>query len=38
VLEKYKRAPDIVVNSAGITRDGFLLRMKESDFTKVMAK
>merc|ERR1719285_1612733 len=29
ILDKYKRAPDIVVNSAGITKDGFLLRMKE---------
>merc|ERR1712212_945134 len=32
ILDKYKRAPDIVVNSAGITKDGFLLRMKEEDF------
>ena len=36
ILEKYKRAPDIVVNSAGITKDGFLLRMKEEDFEQVM--
>ena len=36
ILEKYKRAPDIVVNSAGITKDGFLLRMKEEDFDQVM--
>merc|ERR1712079_947326 len=31
-----KRAPDIIVNSAGITKDGFLLRMKEEDFDKVI--
>ena len=36
VLEKYKRPPDIIVNSAGITKDGFLLRMKEEDFDQVM--
>jgi 17beta-estradiol 17-dehydrogenase / 3alpha(17beta)-hydroxysteroid dehydrogenase (NAD+) / 3-oxoacyl-[acyl-carrier protein] reductase alpha subunit len=36
ILERYKRAPDIVVNSAGITRDGFLLRMKEADFDKAV--
>jgi len=36
ILEKYKRAPDIIVNSAGITKDGFMLRMKEEDFDKVM--
>merc|ERR1711892_1240792 len=29
ILDKYKRAPDIIVNSAGITKDGFMLRMKE---------
>jgi len=36
ILEKYKRAPDIIVNSAGITKDGFMLRMKEEDFDKVI--
>merc|ERR1712111_201816 len=36
ILDKYKRAPDIIVNSAGITRDGFMLRMKEEDFDKVI--
>ena len=36
ILDKYKRAPDIIVNSAGITRDGFMLRMKEEDFEKVV--
>ena len=35
ILDKYARAPDIIVNSAGITKDGFLLRMKEEDFEKV---
>ncbi|XP_023341629.1 estradiol 17-beta-dehydrogenase 8 [Eurytemora carolleeae] len=36
ILDKYKRAPDIIVNSAGITKDGFLLRMKEQDFDQVI--
>jgi len=36
ILHKYKRAPDIIVNSAGITKDGFLLRMKEEDFDRVI--
>merc|ERR1712183_825635 len=36
ILDKYKRAPDIIVNSAGITKDGFMLRMKEEDFDKVI--
>lgn len=36
VLEKFKRPPDIIVNSAGITKDAFLLRMKEGDFDKVV--
>ena len=36
ILEKYKRAPDIIVNSAGITKDGFMLRMKEEDFDQVI--
>merc|ERR1711935_680045 len=36
VLEKYGRAPDIIVNSAGITKDVLLLRMKEEDFDKVI--
>ena len=35
ILDEYKRAPDIVVNSAGITKDGFMLRMKDTDFDKV---
>merc|ERR1712080_469511 len=36
ILDKYKRAPDIIVNSAGITKDGFMLRMKEEDFDQVI--
>ena len=36
ILDKYKQAPDIIVNSAGITRDGYMLRMKEEDFDKVI--
>jgi len=36
VLGKYNRAPDIVVNSAGITKDRLMLRMKEEDFDQVM--
>ena len=36
VLDQYKRAPDIIVNSAGITKDVFMLRMKEEDFDKVI--
>jgi len=36
ILAEYSRAPDIVVNSAGITRDKIMLRMKEEDFDKVV--
>uniref|UniRef100_A0AAG5D6A4 (3R)-3-hydroxyacyl-CoA dehydrogenase n=1 Tax=Anopheles atroparvus TaxID=41427 RepID=A0AAG5D6A4_ANOAO len=36
VLERYKRPPTVVVNSAGITRDNFLLKMPESDFEAVI--
>lgn len=35
-VEKYKRPPTVVVNSAGITRDNFLLKMPESDFDAVI--
>ncbi|XP_055591911.1 estradiol 17-beta-dehydrogenase 8 [Uranotaenia lowii] len=35
-LEKYKGPPRIVVNSAGITRDNFLVKMPESDFDAVI--
>ncbi|XP_022211759.1 estradiol 17-beta-dehydrogenase 8 [Drosophila obscura] len=34
-LLKFKQAPSIVVNSAGITRDGYLLKMPERDFDDV---
>ncbi|XP_055632341.1 estradiol 17-beta-dehydrogenase 8 [Toxorhynchites rutilus septentrionalis] len=36
VTEKYKRPPTIVVNSAGITRDNFILKMPEADFDAVV--
>lgn len=36
VLERYKRPPDIIVNSAGITRTNSLLTMNEEDFEKVI--
>ncbi|XP_035796424.1 estradiol 17-beta-dehydrogenase 8-like [Anopheles albimanus] len=36
VLERYKRPPTVVVNSAGITRDNFLLKMPEADFEAVI--
>ena len=32
VINKYKRPPSLIVNSAGITRDSFILKMDESDF------
>lgn len=32
---QFKMAPSIVVNSAGITRDGYLLKMRESDYDDV---
>ena len=34
-LDKFKRI-DILINNAGITRDGLLLRMKEADWDKVL--
>ncbi|XP_058057724.1 estradiol 17-beta-dehydrogenase 8 [Anopheles bellator] len=36
ILERYKRPPTVVVNSAGITRDNFLLKMPEADFDAVI--
>lgn len=36
VKEKYGVKGDILVNSAGITRDNFLLKIKEEDFDKVI--
>ncbi|KAJ6643241.1 (3R)-3-hydroxyacyl-CoA dehydrogenase [Pseudolycoriella hygida] len=35
-LKKYKKPPSIVVNSAGITKDNFLLKMSEQDFDDVI--
>ncbi|XP_030569647.1 estradiol 17-beta-dehydrogenase 8 [Drosophila novamexicana] len=34
-LTQFKQAPSIVVNSAGITRDGYLLKMPERDYDDV---
>uniref|UniRef100_A0A182XCE5 Ketoreductase domain-containing protein n=1 Tax=Anopheles quadriannulatus TaxID=34691 RepID=A0A182XCE5_ANOQN len=36
VIGRYKRPPTVIVNSAGITRDNFLLKMPESDFDAVI--
>ena len=36
MLEKYKTCPDAVVNSAGITLDGYLLKMTDDRFDKVI--
>lgn len=36
IRERYQQPPSIVVNSAGITRDQFLLKMSESDFDAVI--
>lgn len=36
VILKFKRPPSIIVNSAGITRDNFLLKMSEIDFDNVI--
>lgn len=36
VLDTYKKPPSIVVNSAGITRDNFLLKLSETDFDDVI--
>eukprot|EP00088_Acartia_fossae_P064090 TRINITY_DN7873_c0_g1_i2.p1 TRINITY_DN7873_c0_g1~~TRINITY_DN7873_c0_g1_i2.p1 ORF type:complete len:247 (-),score=43.31 TRINITY_DN7873_c0_g1_i2:197-937(-) len=36
IQDEYLRSPDIVINSAGITKDGWLLRMKEKDFDQVI--
>lgn len=35
-IEHFKRPPTVIVNSAGITRDGFLLKMAEEDFDSVI--
>lgn len=34
-IEKFKKI-DVLINNAGITRDGLLMRMKEEDFDKVI--
>lgn len=36
MIAKYNRPPSIVVNSAGITKDNFLLKMSEQDFDDVV--
>lgn len=36
-IEKFRRPPTVVVNSAGITKDGFLLKMTENDFDSVIS-
>lgn len=36
VIKHYSRPPSVVVNSAGITRDNFLLKMDEKWFQKVI--
>lgn len=36
IISKYKKPPSIIVNSAGITRDNFILKMSESDFDAVI--
>lgn len=37
MMSKYKKPPSIVVNSAGITKDNFLLKMSEQDFDDVVS-
>lgn len=34
-LDKYKRPPGVIVNSAGIVRDNYFLKMPEKDFDAV---
>jgi 17beta-estradiol 17-dehydrogenase / 3alpha(17beta)-hydroxysteroid dehydrogenase (NAD+) / 3-oxoacyl-[acyl-carrier protein] reductase alpha subunit len=36
ILATFKRPPTVVVNSAGITKDNFLLKMSEEDFNAVI--
>lgn len=36
-MKHYKAPPTIIVNSAGIVRDNWLLKMSEEDFDKVIA-
>lgn len=35
IIDKYKKI-DVLVNNAGITRDGLIMRMKEDDFDRVI--
>ena len=35
-MNKYSTPPTIIVNSAGITRDQFILKLTNQDFTKVL--
>jgi len=35
-INKYKRPPSVIVNCAGITRDGFILKMDPADFDLVL--
>lgn len=37
MIAKYKKPPSVVVNSAGITKDNFLLKMSEQDFDDVIS-
>ncbi|XP_044262426.1 estradiol 17-beta-dehydrogenase 8 [Tribolium madens] len=36
VLQEYKKPPSIIVNSAGITRDDFLVKLTENNFDDVI--
>lgn len=37
MISNYKKPPSIIVNSAGITKDNFLLKMSEQDFDDVVS-
>lgn len=37
ILSKYKKPPSIIINSAGITKDNFLLKLSEQDFDDVVS-
>lgn len=36
-LQQYKAPPTIIVNSAGITRDNWLLKLSEEDYNNVLS-
>lgn len=36
ILQQYSRPPTIIVNSAGITRDNFLVKLSENNFDDVI--